>query len=210
MHKSCAIPISCDEQSVQEGCNVFHCTSAFLSCTYLGLPISDKKLRKSDLLQWVHKIADRLPNWKAHLLNLAGRTALSSRFTFLLLWMFLSGWLSQLIQFEKGLFGEVERRSMGSCLVSWDKVSRPHNLGGLGIPNLQYMSWALQTKCIWLQKTDPNRPWNGLKLPIQQQVRDLFAISVISHLGNGTNTIFWMDRWLNGCCIRDMAPEVFS
>jgi hypothetical protein len=98
----------------------------------------------------------------------------------------------------------------GSCLVSWDKVSRPHNLGGLGIPNLQYMSWALQTKCLWLQKTDPNRPWNGLKLPIQQQVRDLFAISVISHLGNGTNTIFWMDRWLNGCCIRDMAPEVFS
>jgi hypothetical protein len=27
-------------------------------------------------MTWVDKIADRLPNWKAHLLNLAGRTAL--------------------------------------------------------------------------------------------------------------------------------------
>jgi hypothetical protein len=27
-------------------------------------------------MNWVDKIADRLPNWKARLLNLAGRTAL--------------------------------------------------------------------------------------------------------------------------------------
>jgi hypothetical protein len=27
----------------------------------------------------------------------------------------------------------------GSCLVAWDKVTRPLKLGGLGIPNLQHV-----------------------------------------------------------------------
>jgi hypothetical protein len=42
----------------------------------LGLPISDRKLKRNDLKLWIDKIADRLPNWKARLLNLAGRTTL--------------------------------------------------------------------------------------------------------------------------------------
>jgi hypothetical protein len=59
-------------------------------------------------------------------------------------------------------------------------------------------------------KTDPNRHWHGLSIPIQQQVKDLFAASLISHVGNGTNTLFWTDKWLNGCSIRELAPEVVS
>jgi hypothetical protein len=27
-------------------------------------------------------------------------------------------------------------------------------------------------------------------------------------VGNGNNTLFWSDRWLNDCCIQDIAPEV--
>jgi hypothetical protein len=58
MHKSCAIPIRGSEQVVQEGCNVLHCSSASFPCSYLGLPISDKKLRRLDLMAWIEKIAD--------------------------------------------------------------------------------------------------------------------------------------------------------
>jgi hypothetical protein len=76
MNKSCAIPIKCSDQAVQQGCNLLLCSSASFPCTYLGLPISDRKLRKAYLMDWVEKIADRLPNWKARLLNLAGRTML--------------------------------------------------------------------------------------------------------------------------------------
>jgi len=42
----------------------------------LGLPISDKKLRKCDLLSWIEKIANKLPGWKASLMTLAGRAVL--------------------------------------------------------------------------------------------------------------------------------------
>ena len=43
--------------------------------TYLGLPISDKKLR-SVLRVWIEKIANRLPGWKVSLMRLAGRAVL--------------------------------------------------------------------------------------------------------------------------------------
>jgi hypothetical protein len=57
---------------------------------------------------------------------------------------------------------------------------------------------------------DPNRPWQGLKLPIQQLVKNLFSDSLIYIVGNGTSTLFWTDRWLNGAAIRDFAPEVLA
>ena len=89
-------------------------------------------------------------------------------------------------------------------------MTRPLSLGGLGVPNLQLMSWALQAKWLWLEKTDPTRPWLGLSIPVQQQVRQFFNASVISVVGNGTNTFFWSDRWLNGQRIQDFAPEVVN
>jgi hypothetical protein len=47
-----------------------------------------------------------------------------------------------------------------------------------------------------------------LKFPVQKQVCDFFAISMVNFVGNGQNTIFKKDRWLNGCTITNMAPEV--
>jgi hypothetical protein len=76
LHKSCAIPIRCEDDLLHEGCNILQCTPSSFPCTYLELPISDKKLSRNILMTWVDKIADRLPNWKARLLNLAGRTTL--------------------------------------------------------------------------------------------------------------------------------------
>jgi hypothetical protein len=55
---------------------MLRCSVASFPCSYLGLPISDRKLKRNDLKLWIDKIADRLPNWKARLLNLAGRTTL--------------------------------------------------------------------------------------------------------------------------------------
>jgi hypothetical protein len=57
-------------------------------------------------------------------------------------------------------------------------------------------------------KTDPSRPWQGMNLPIQQQVRQFFNLSVFHVVGDGTSTLFWFDKWLNGKAIFDIAPEV--
>jgi hypothetical protein len=118
MHKSCVIPIGCDGSAMQEGCRTLRCAPAAFPCTYLGLPVSDKKPRRSDLMIWADKIADRLPNWKAHIFNLAGRTALV-RFVLsaipvdlLIAIIFPIGWLNLSTKLEEGLFGRGGKRLM--------------------------------------------------------------------------------------------------
>jgi hypothetical protein len=40
--------------------------------------------------------------------------------------------------------------------------------------------------------------------------RKLVASLMYTHVGKDKNTLFWMDRWLNGCSIAELAPEVLS
>jgi hypothetical protein len=35
-----------------------------------------------------------------------------------------------------------------------------------------------------------------------------FYFATTTQVGNGTNTLFWFDRWLYGCFIGDLAPAV--
>lgn len=217
MQKSCFIPIACNDQAVQESGSLLQCPSTTFPCTYLGLPISNKKLSKGTLMVWVEKIADRLPSWKASLLNLVGRTTLvrfvlSAIPVYLLIAMSVPKWVIKAIDRVRRGFLWKGRKEVngGSCLVSWDIVTRPLFLGGLGIPNLQFQGLALQARWLWLQKTDASRPWRDLDLPIHPQVRKFFAISVVLSVGNGANTLFWSDRWLEGCAVSEVAPDVFQ
>jgi hypothetical protein len=63
-------------------------------------------------------------------------------------------------------------------------------------------------KMVVVRKTDPSRPWHGLSLPVQRQVRQFFELSMFTVIGNGASTLFWSDRWLNGNAIHNIAPNV--
>lgn len=58
LQMSCAIPIRCEEQDIERIDHTLPCTLSEFPTTYLGLPISDKKLRRSNLLPWIEKIGD--------------------------------------------------------------------------------------------------------------------------------------------------------
>ena len=77
LQKSCVIPIHCDGEMVEIVNNTLQCTTTIFPITYLGLPISDRKLRRSDLMTWIEKIANKLPGWKASLMSLAGQAVLA-------------------------------------------------------------------------------------------------------------------------------------
>jgi len=94
--------------------------------------------------------------------------------------------------------------------VAWEKVMRPLDLGGLGIHNLEVMGWALQMRWLWMEKIRPDRPWAGLQIPVHSNTTAMFAIAVESMVGNERNTLFWTDRWLHGCSLEDLAPNVVN
>lgn len=193
------------------------CTISEFPCTYLGLPISDKKLRKEDLMVWVDKIGNKLPGWQDSLMNLARRAAwvqfvLSAIPIYILIAIKGPKWFIKAInKLRRGFFWKGrDKANGGSCLVAWEKIQRPLDLGGLGILNLEHMGWALQIRWLWLKRTDSERPWSGLDIPVHQTAAALFDISVTSNIGQGTSTQFWTDKWLFGCSLKDLAPSVVT
>jgi len=87
---------------------------------------------------------------------------------------------------------------------------RPLDLGGLGIHNLEIMGWALQMRWLWIEKTKPDRPWASLEIPVHSNTTAMFAILIVTTVGSGQNTLFWTDHWVHGCCLEDIAPNVFK
>ena len=63
---------------------------------------------------------------------------------------------------------------------------------------------------VWLQKTEPHRPWANLPIHVLEQASAFFKVVVYSEVGDGTKTLFWTDRWLHGQCIADLAPRLFA
>lgn len=94
--------------------------------------------------------------------------------------------------------------------MSWERVTRPVQYGGLGILYLERFEWALQMKWLWLQKIEPNKPWNAFNIQVPNTARALFELSVVTEVGDGATTKFWTDKWINGCNIQELAPELLA
>jgi hypothetical protein len=70
---SAVASIQCPEMAVELTRNTFSCQVMALPCTYLGLPLSIRKLRKSDLQPVLDKLANKLSLWKAMLMMRKGQ-----------------------------------------------------------------------------------------------------------------------------------------
>jgi hypothetical protein len=57
------------------------------------------------------------------------------------------------------------------------------------------------------KKTEPDRPWADLPIHVSWQIRDFFAVAIYSEVCDGTTTLFWIDWWLYGQTIADLAAH---
>lgn len=173
------------------------CAVADFPCKYLGIPLSIRRLTKADLQPYIDRVADMVPTWKAALMATTGRLILV-RFVLtaipihLLIALDLPRWFIKAIDKwnRKFLWYGHKELNGGNCPVSWLRVMRPLQLGGLGVLDLETMAWALQMRWAWLSKTDPERPWALLDIHLPKQVLSMFHISVTTTLGNGKLTLF--------------------
>jgi hypothetical protein len=89
-------------------------------------------------------------------------------------------------------------------------VSKRAGGGGLGISDLKILNWALRLRWLWLRKMEPSKPWASLPMQVNARLQAFFSMAVISEVGDGTNTLFWKDRWLSGQRMSDIAPLITS
>jgi hypothetical protein len=201
--KKCTItPICCGLSETAILMQYLHGNLQHFPINYLGVPLSVKKLKKSELQPLVDKIVTGLPSWKAGLLTKAGRTILvkfklSAIPVHTALAISLPPWVIHCIDKWRRAFlwKGSDKVSGGHCLLAWPRVCRPPDLGGLGLPDLTLQGYALRMRWLWLKRTDPNRPWSSLPaVNSESSVTALFAASVIVQIGNGRRSFFWIDK----------------
>jgi hypothetical protein len=69
---------------------------------------------------------------------------------------------------------------------------------------------ALRMRWLWLWRTDPSRPWQGLPLEEDEMARTAFESLVQIKVGNGELVYFWRDRLLHRKSVADIAPGLWS
>jgi hypothetical protein len=111
----------------------------------------------------------------------------------------------------RGVYWQGGKEAKGEhCQVAWGKECRPLELGGLGISSLKELGWALRMWWLWLQKTDPTRPWSTLPMQIPHKIQAFFSIVMQCEVRDGASTLFWSNKWLHGQCVDDIAPWLFA
>jgi len=128
--------------TVPGACNTF-------LCRYLGL-------QKVHVQPLIEKIGNRLPRWKGRLLNRAGRltlvqSLLSSMSTYHLIIFPLAIWARKQIDKIRRSFlwkGD-DNANGGHCMVNWPTMSKPKDMGGLGVTDLDKFGKALRVRWLW-------------------------------------------------------------
>lgn len=186
-------------------------------CTYLGLPLHYRALRRVEIQPLVDKMGRRLATWKGRFLNKAGRlklvnTMLTAMPTYFLTAFAPKKWMIKKIdKYRRGfLWNGTDEAHGGQRLLQWAKVRRPKQLGGLGVLDLDLFSRALRLRWLWYEWKDPQRPWVGTDVPCNDVDRQLFRASTVVTIGNGHRAKFWDSSWLNGRAPRDLFPNLYK
>jgi hypothetical protein len=109
---------------------------------YLGLPLSLKKLTKSQLQPFIDCLVDLLPGWKLELMARAGH-AVQVQFVPVATVIYhdmaldLPPWALKAINkiYRNYLWRGRKEALGGHCLIPWATVTHPKELGSLGIPD---------------------------------------------------------------------------
>ena len=74
--KSAVYPVRCEGLDLQHIMEPFRCPIKSFPCTYLGLPLHVRQLKRVEIQPLIDKVGAKLTAWKGKFLNKAGRLRL--------------------------------------------------------------------------------------------------------------------------------------
>jgi hypothetical protein len=132
---------------------------------YLGFPLSPNGRNIRDFDFVVEKVQAKLSSWKAKLLSPASRVILVQSITSAIPAYYMQNVAlpiricSSLDKLNRDfLWGSTDERKK-MHMVSWDKVCRPRELGGLGLYSAKARNLALLAKLNWRVMEEPDSLW---------------------------------------------------
>ncbi|XP_021753742.1 uncharacterized protein LOC110719145 [Chenopodium quinoa] len=210
----------------------FNFTSTSSFGKYLGVEIHPNKLKKGDYFGLLDKTFNQIKGWQSNLLNMAGRctlvkSVLSSFPVYLMQTSILPFSVCEDIErnCRKFLWNKVDK-SRYSTRLGWNHITKPMEIGGLGIRRLKLWNMAFMAKLGWMILTKPDKLWvrilsekylkrGGLfdchVSPNHSQIwkdilkgRELLASGLRVGIGNGSSTSLWYHHWLGSSILKDV------
>jgi len=216
-NKSSLIPIRCEELNINTLLPILDCPLGSFPCKYLGMPLSDSRLKRDDYQPIIDSLISKFSGWKIGWIAIAGRlvlvrVVLSAIPTFQMLAIAHPKWLDKIInRIRRSFLWVGECTATGSkCLVRWSSVCRPTENGGLGIHDLAIHGHALRMRWLWQNQANPDKPWHGLPFPSDTTTKSLFIASTRIIIGNGASTSFWHAHWLDAIPLKTRFPSLFK
>eukprot|EP00253_Pinus_taeda_P030987 PITA_30987 len=139
-----------------------------LPSKYLGVPLTDKSLRKDIWEAVKNKLKDKVNKWTSRSLNLVGRLVLTKAVLQTIpIFMFSalptpSGILQQIRNIQRDFLSGKGEDKKKWALVAWDKICKLKSHGGLGLHDPVILNRVLGEKlsCRWLKEIQ--NPWEKL------------------------------------------------
>ncbi|XP_019166674.1 PREDICTED: uncharacterized protein LOC109162425 [Ipomoea nil] len=205
---------------------------------YLGMTSLHGKVTQATFSGLIDRVTARLEGWRGKLLSFAGRVTLAKSVLGA-----IPTYSMQTAQLPKGVCNKLEmitRRFIWGghgderkvSLVKWDTVTKPKEVGGLGLRSLNSVNSAFMAKLGWRILTERDSLWAqvfrtkyGLgdgrwraDVPriASNAWRGICSASGILDRGltkvvrNGWGTRFWMDRWVQGNRLYDFMLRPIS
>ncbi|KAM0874368.1 hypothetical protein ACQ4PT_037473 [Festuca glaucescens] len=145
--KSSATPIRCSTEERQVIAEQLLCHVKDFPIPYLGVPLSIWKLRAQDLQPLIVNLHGKLSGWCAGLLSKGDRlvlikSVLAATPIHIMLATDMPKAISEaIIKCQRTFFwANGHNDSGGNCVVAWNDVCRPTEVGGLGVLDIKRMS----------------------------------------------------------------------
>jgi hypothetical protein len=206
---------------------------------YLGFPLSPNGQNTRDFDFVVEKVQANLSSWKAKLLSPAGRVILVQSVTSAILAYYMQNVAlpiriySSLDKLNRDFLWRSTDERKKIHMVSWNKVCRPRDLGGLGLYSAKARNLALLAKLNWRVMEEPDSLWaktliakycpNGI---MDERLRTrrsgssnwkglrkghaVFRKGLRWVVNNGHIVSFWHDLWVGDSPLRTLVHDPLS
>ena len=206
-----------------------------LSIRYLGLPLTTKSMTRDDYEPLIDRIRSKYLSWISRALSYAERLQLINLVIVSItnFWSYVFRLPKRCLETIESMCSSFlwsgTPNSTGKAKVAWDEVCMPKGEAGLGIRRLVNSSKVFALSLIWRLITNSGSFWvawirtNLLRNRCFWDVKDTQAGSWIwckllklchqaamflkSEIGNGEDTLFWYDNWLNMGKLIDIAGD---
>ncbi|XP_019198971.1 PREDICTED: uncharacterized protein LOC109192724 [Ipomoea nil] len=199
--------------------------------SYLGIPLLQKRVSKDMFGSVLNKMRQKLANWKANSLSMAGRrvlvqSSLATIPTYSMQSMALpSSTCKDIDKICRNFLWGHSESSRKIHTVNWGDICKSKGLGGLGLRTAKEFNLAFLAKLAWQMVTCPNKLWvkalhekyvkdaNFLTLPVKATAspgwkgilkgRYILANGMKWKVGTGDSINFWEDWWVGDAPINN-------